>query len=32
MRTLFARDPLANPEPLIRRVYAFAAYRPRGRA
>src|SRR5580765_5050695 len=27
MRTLFARDPLANPEPLIRRVYAFAAYR-----
>ena len=27
MRSLFARDPLANPEPLIRRVYAFAAYR-----
>ncbi len=22
-----ARDPLANPEPLIRRVYAFVAYR-----
>src|SRR5881227_2672922 len=21
------RDPLANPEPLIRRVYAYAAYR-----
>ena len=27
MRSLFASDPLANPEPLIRRVYAFAAYR-----
>ena len=27
MRSLFARDPLANPEPLIRRVYAFASYR-----
>jgi RNA polymerase sigma-70 factor (ECF subfamily) len=23
----FSRDPLANPEPLIRRVYAYAAYR-----
>ena len=27
MRSLFARDPLADPEPLIRRVYAYAAYR-----
>jgi RNA polymerase sigma-70 factor, ECF subfamily len=24
---MFSRDPLANPEPLIRRVYAYAAYR-----
>src|SRR5262245_18559731 len=24
---MFARDPLAQPEPLIRRVYAYAAYR-----
>jgi RNA polymerase sigma-70 factor, ECF subfamily len=24
---LFRRDPLANPEPLIRRVYAYVAYR-----
>jgi RNA polymerase sigma-70 factor (ECF subfamily) len=24
---MFRRDPLANPEPLIRRVYAFVAYR-----
>jgi RNA polymerase sigma factor (sigma-70 family) len=24
---MFARDPLSNPEPLIRRVYAYAAYR-----
>jgi RNA polymerase sigma-70 factor (ECF subfamily) len=24
---VLARDPLANPEPLIRRVYAYAAYR-----
>lgn len=24
---LFSRDPLRDPEPLIRRVYAFAAYR-----
>ena len=24
---LFARDPLADPEPLIRRVYAYVAYR-----
>jgi RNA polymerase sigma-70 factor, ECF subfamily len=23
----FARDPLSNPEPLIRRVYAYVAYR-----
>jgi RNA polymerase sigma factor (sigma-70 family) len=23
----FTRDPLANPEPLIRRVYAYCAYR-----
>ena len=23
----FSRDPLANPEALIRRVYAFVAYR-----
>ena len=23
----FSRDPLANPEPLIRRVYAYVAYR-----
>lgn len=27
MRSLFARDPLADPEALIRRVYAYAAYR-----
>ena len=27
MSSLFARDPLANPEPLIRRVYAYVAYR-----
>lgn len=27
MRSLFARDPLADPQPLIRRVYAYAAYR-----
>jgi RNA polymerase sigma factor (sigma-70 family) len=25
--SLFARDPLANPDALIRRVYAYAAYR-----
>jgi RNA polymerase sigma factor (sigma-70 family) len=25
--SLFARDPLANPEALIRRVYAYVAYR-----
>jgi RNA polymerase sigma-70 factor (ECF subfamily) len=24
---VFSRDPLANPEPLIRRVYSYAAYR-----
>ena len=24
---MFSRDPLSNPEPLIRRVYAYAAYR-----
>ena len=24
---MFRRDPLANPEPLIRRVYAYVAYR-----
>jgi RNA polymerase sigma factor (sigma-70 family) len=24
---MFARDPLANPAPLIRRVYAYVAYR-----
>lgn len=24
---IFGRDPLANPEPLIRRVYAYVAYR-----
>src|SRR5215472_16012143 len=24
---MLARDPLANPEPLIRRVYAYCAYR-----
>lgn len=24
---LFSRDPLTNPEPLIRRVYAYVAYR-----
>ncbi len=24
---MFERDPLANPEPLIRRVYAYVAYR-----
>ncbi len=23
---MFKRDPLANPEPLIRRVYAYVAY------
>lgn len=27
MRTPWPRDPLADPEPLIRRVYAYAAYR-----
>ncbi len=27
MNLRFARDPLANPEALIRRVYAYAAYR-----
>src|SRR3954467_12588992 len=27
---MFSRDPLANPEHLIRRVYAYAAYRLRG--
>ena len=27
MSSRFARDPLANPEALIRRVYAYAAYR-----
>jgi DNA-directed RNA polymerase specialized sigma24 family protein len=27
LRSLFARDPLADPEALIRRVYAYAAYR-----
>jgi len=27
MSSLFARDPLANPDALIRRVYAYAAYR-----
>lgn len=27
MRSLFARDPLADPDALIRRVYAYAAYR-----
>jgi RNA polymerase sigma-70 factor, ECF subfamily len=27
MSPLFARDPLANPDALIRRVYAYAAYR-----
>ena len=26
-RRLFGRDPLAHPEPLIRRVYAYVAYR-----
>jgi RNA polymerase sigma factor (sigma-70 family) len=25
--TIFRRDPLADPEPLIRRVYAYVAYR-----
>jgi RNA polymerase sigma-70 factor (ECF subfamily) len=25
--TVLSKDPLANPEPLIRRVYAYAAYR-----
>jgi RNA polymerase sigma factor (sigma-70 family) len=25
--SLFARDPLADPEPLVRRVYRFVAYR-----
>jgi RNA polymerase sigma factor (sigma-70 family) len=25
--TIFGRDPLADPEPLIRRVYAYVAYR-----
>ena len=24
---IFGRDPLADPEPLIRRVYAYVAYR-----
>jgi RNA polymerase sigma-70 factor (ECF subfamily) len=24
---MFSRDPLANPEPLIRRVYSYVAYR-----
>jgi hypothetical protein len=24
---MLARDPLPNPEPLIRRVYAYCAYR-----
>jgi RNA polymerase sigma factor (sigma-70 family) len=24
---MYARDPLANPEPLVRRVYAYVAYR-----
>src|SRR3954464_6599281 len=24
---MFSRDPLANPEPLIRKVYAYVAYR-----
>jgi RNA polymerase sigma factor (sigma-70 family) len=24
---MFSRDPLSNPEPLIRRIYAYAAYR-----
>ena len=24
---MFRRDPLANPEPLIRRVYSYVAYR-----
>jgi RNA polymerase sigma factor (sigma-70 family) len=27
MRGPFSRDPLADPEPLIHRVYAYAAYR-----
>jgi RNA polymerase sigma-70 factor, ECF subfamily len=27
MTTLFGRDPLANPDALIRRVYAYVAYR-----
>jgi RNA polymerase sigma factor (sigma-70 family) len=27
MTSLFARDPLANPDALIRRVYAYVAYR-----
>jgi RNA polymerase sigma factor (sigma-70 family) len=27
MSPLFARDPLANPDALIRRVYAYVAYR-----
>src|SRR5689334_24112958 len=27
MNLRFPRDPLGNPEPLIRRVYAYAAYR-----
>ena len=27
MRLLPRRDPLADPESLIRRVYAYAAYR-----
>ena len=27
MRTMLARDPFAHPEPLIRRVYAYVAYR-----
>ena len=24
---MMRRDPLANPEPLVRRVYAYVAYR-----
>ena len=27
MARIFGRDPLADPEPLIRRVYAYVAYR-----
>jgi RNA polymerase sigma factor (sigma-70 family) len=30
--TIFSRDPLANPEPLIRRVYSYVAYRIGGGA